>query len=121
MKRALAVLIAVALALLASCGEGQDDGAVTRLADNTFGLIDGSEEGEVKYPVLELWDIPVCRCETLVTNTPHGTRVQVLAKKANCSPVQYEVEILEGEKAGIRGWVSEGFLRFEEDGTATPD
>lgn len=106
------------MAMVVSCGD-DGEGALTRLPEGTFAFLDGRENGELKYPVLELWDIPVCKCDKLITNTPHATRVRVLAKKGKCRPVQYEVEILEGEKAGMQGWVQERFLRFEEG--AGPD
>lgn len=117
MRQMLALWTVVALALVVSCGGDGGVGAVTSLPKNTFGFIDGTENGQVKYPIIEFWDISVCRYNRLVSNTPHGTRVRVLAEKARCTPVQYEVEILEGEKAGVRGWLSAQFLRFE---TATP-
>ena len=120
MKTILAIAAFFAITLAVSCGDDGGEGVETQLPENTFAIIDGTENGQVKYPVLELWDIPVCKCEKLVTNTPQGTRVRVLAKKATCRPLQYEVEILEGEKAGTRGWVQEKFIRFE-DGSPPAD
>ncbi len=114
MGRLLALLLTAVLALVASCGGDQGPGAVTDLPDDTFGVIDGTEDGQVKYPVIEFWDIPVCKCDHVAANTPHGTRVRVLAKKADCTPVHYQVEILEGDKAGVRGWVQGNFVRFEQ-------
>lgn len=120
MWRMQVLLATAALALVASCGGDEGPGAVTRLPNDTFAIIDGTEDGRVKYPVIELWDMPVCTTVKLISNTPHGTRVRVFGKKANCSSVHYDVEILEGEKAGVRGWVREDFLRFENV-TPVPD
>ena len=114
MRKAVFVCAVMVAALLVSCADGdQGEGAVTKLPDDTFGFIDGSEDGRIKYPVIEFWDVPVCRCEKLTTNTGHGTRVRVMAKKERCTPILYEVEIAEGDEAGERGWVNEKFLRFE--------
>jgi len=114
MRRTILLSAILTVAVLAACGSDGGPGAVTKLPKDTFGYIDGSEDGKVKYPVLEFWNIPVCRCDHLIDNTPHGTRVKVLAKKTDCKPAQYEVEILEGEKEGVRGWVAEGFVSFEK-------
>lgn len=98
-------LMITAVLLAASCGGGDDDqDAVTEFPDDTFGIIDGFEDGLIKYPVLELWDIPACNADRLITNAPHGTRVQVLRQKKDCPYSPYEVVIIEGDKAGIQGW-----------------
>ena len=113
-------LIALTVLVAVSC-KSNDEGfkATTALPDNTFGIIDGSEDGEVRFPVIELWDIPACSCDKLITNTPHGTRVRVLSQKKNCAGAPYEVEIAEGDKAGIHGWVLARHITLDGAGEST--
>lgn len=118
LRQALGFLTVALVVFAFSCGDDDvgefGDPVVSQLPENTFGVLDGSEDGQIKYPVLELWDVPECRCDQLITNTPHNTRVRVWAKKAECFQQQYEVEILEGPKAGERGWVFTKFVRFDD-------
>lgn len=110
-------LMITTVLVAASCA-GNDEGreAITDFPDNTFGIIDGFEDGRIKFPVLELWDIPVCNADRLITNTPHGTRVQVLSQKKGCPYAPYQVEIVEGDKAGIRGWVRARDITLDDAG-----
>ena len=117
------VLVAVGLMVITvlvavSCGGNDDDdqAAVTEFPDNTFGIIDGRVDGEVRFPVLELWDIPACNADRLITNAPHGTRVRVLGQKKNCPYAPYEVVIAEGDKAGIRGWARGKDITLDDAG-----
>jgi hypothetical protein len=118
MRKALLAGLLLIFALPLACGG--DDGAsrggdpeVTLLPENTLGYIDGTEDGQIKYPTIELWGVPECSDRTLITNTPHETRVRIHAKKAKCNQPMYEVEILEGPKAGKRGWVFDYLIRFD--------
>lgn len=117
MMRAALLSLALAAGLfLSACSDDDED--LTRIEEmpaDTFGFIVGTEDGEVMYPVIELWNIPECRCEELVTNTPHNTRVRIHAFKPDCPGSPYEVEILAGEKAGARGWVLGKHIEFEGD------
>lgn len=124
-RRVVRVLVGTGLMIItvfvaASCA-GSDDGqqAATDLPDNTFGIIDGFEDGVIRFPVIELWDIPACSCDQLITNTPHGTRIRVLSQKKSCPGAPYKVEIAEGDKAGIQGWVLARHVTLD-DATESP-
>jgi hypothetical protein len=125
-------LIAVAAVLLTltwvACGDDGDGGSgatgganpadetkVEPVEEGVLGYINGNVDGTVKFPVLELWDIPGCTCDKLIANTPHGTRIKVLNKKPNCNGVPYEVELLDGEQKGARGWVLERFILLGDE------
>jgi hypothetical protein len=123
MRRLLIILGLVLMAALAAsaCGGGDDDRErVTEFPDGTLGTIGRlNPDGTIERPVIELWNIPACTCDELITNTPHGTRVRVLRQKPDCPGAPIEVEILEGEKAGIRGWIWPGrYVTLDE--TPTP-
>jgi hypothetical protein len=112
MRRLLAGLTLALIVLAAlSCGGGggDDEEDATEFPEDTFGIVDGrGPDGTANRPIIELWQIPGCTCDELITNTLHGTRVRLLRQKEDCPGAPIEVELLDGDKAGTIGWVWPG-------------
>ncbi len=110
--RFLIPLVAGLAVLAMACGDDGLDLAYETFSPEEIAYITGIEDGEVKYPRIEIWDQPRCNYDRVLGNALHGTEVRVIQKKTGCVHVQYEVELLEGDQTGMVGWLWAEFLHL---------
>ena len=115
--RTLFFLAAGLAVLIVACGDddGNFDIAYETFSQGEIAYITGIEDGDLKYPRIEIWDQPACNYDSVLGNAHHGTEVRVIRKKTGCLHVQYEVELLEGDQAGMVGWLRAEFVHFGDE------